>query len=139
MTERALILVSAPKEAMDEVLRTISNVDQVRVIEVGEVYRHSLFTFNFSENKLSANGSEAILTPRDSRLMQILSSLPNVPISTGDLALQLLGTDIHTASDPNVVRVGIRRLRRKFTDLIGEIEIIRTLSKHGYMLVDPCQ
>jgi len=56
MTSERLILVSAADERMSEVVSAISGIESTRIMEIRDVYSHSLFAYDSLQRKLSANG-----------------------------------------------------------------------------------
>lgn len=98
------------------------------------VYEHPNFSLCFDERSCSVDGEKISLTPKEFRLMEVLSSQPNMVCSHETLSLSLWNQFDSGRSDS--IKVFIKRLKDKLGATI-ENPIIENIRGQGYRIVDP--
>ncbi len=81
--------------------------------------------------KVTANGSEVSLTPREFALLNYLMASEGSPVSKAEILKEVWGADFD--GDPNIVEVYIGYLRKKI-DIANKASIIQTLRGQGYVV-----
>ena len=97
------------------------------VIKPEIIYKN--ITFNPQTRKTFASGSEIILSPRETALLELLLLNKNKVLSKETIENKLYSWDDDVAS--NAVEVHIHHLRKK----LGK-DIVRTINKIGYIMED---
>lgn len=87
------------------------------------------FTYNLTEMRLYKNGEEIRLTMKESLLMRLFLSNPNVVLSMDQIYEQVWYNNI---VDNNTIMVHVQRLRRKIEDTPSSPQYIRTIRGLGY-------
>jgi DNA-binding response OmpR family regulator len=116
LSARIRALLRRPKQTLDKALR------------VGDLMLES------GKLKVTKNGKEIQLAPREFALLEFLMRHPDQVFSQDVLLERVWSNDSDTSADS--LRVHITRLRSKL-DSRGEESMIRTVHRQGYKLVTP--
>ncbi len=74
-----------------------------------------------------------VVTPVEARLLNYLMTCAGRAVSAEEL-LQQVWTQSPGCGDPALVRVHIRHLREKLTDLTNTVELLKTIPRFGYSM-----
>jgi len=131
------VLVTRVKAVLRRgMMRTIEPVE----IATRQAYHVAGAVLDTETNELTAEGAEGEgearvrLTPTESRILQLLLAHEGQVLSAERIMERIWG--YNSASDVNVIKTHIRRLREKMLQLPGAPQPIRTLPGVGYALND---
>lgn len=104
-----------------------SSVDVTRtVLTAGHI------TLDPISRKVTSNGKDITLQPKEYSLLEFLLRHPNQPFSAEAILDRVWSSE--SDASPDTVRLQIMRLRHKI-DLEGKESMVRTMHRVGYMLV----
>jgi two-component system OmpR family response regulator len=87
-----------------------------------------------ASRRVTSNGSEISLQPKEYSLLEFLLRHPNQPFSAEAILDRVWSSE--SDASPDTVRLQIMRVRQKI-DLNGKDSMIRTIHRVGYILVPP--
>ena len=147
----AIIVVTARGEEADRVLALDEGADDYLVKPFGlaellariravlrrgqrtgaEVLRHGSLTVDLRTRKVSVDGTEVALTPKEFAILECLVSDPGRLVSRQEIVER--AWDEHWYGPTKVLDVHLAALRRK----LGDPSLIETVYGHGFRLADP--
>ncbi len=147
----AIIVVTARGEEADRVLALDEGADDYLVKPFGlaellariravlrrgqrtgaEVLRHGALTVDLRTRKVSVDGTEVALTPKEFAILECLVSDPGRLVSRQEIVER--AWDEHWYGPTKVLDVHLAALRRK----LGDPSLIETVYGHGFRLADP--
>ena len=147
----AIIVVTARGEEADRVLALDEGADDYLVKPFGlaellariravlrrgqrtgaEVLRHGALTVDLRTRKVSVDGNEVALTPKEFAILECLVSDPGRLVSRQEIVER--AWDEHWYGPTKVLDVHLAALRRK----LGDPSLIETVYGHGFRLADP--
>ncbi|HUN36875.1 MAG TPA: response regulator transcription factor [Trebonia sp.] len=152
-SEAAIIVVTARGEEADRVLALDEGADdylvkpfglaellaRIRAVlrrgprpapTAGEVLRHGTLTVDLRTRKVSVNGNDVALTPKEFAILECLASDPGRLVSRQEIIER--AWDEHWYGPTKVLDVHLAALRRK----LGDHSLIETVYGHGFRLAD---
>jgi len=152
-SEAAIIVVTARGEEADRVLALDEGADdylvkpfglaellaRIRAVlrrgprpaaSAGEVLRHGPLSVDLRTRKVSVNGNEVALTPKEFAILECLASDPGRLVSRQEIIER--AWDEHWYGPTKVLDVHLAALRRK----LGDHSLIETVYGHGFRLAD---
>jgi DNA-binding response OmpR family regulator len=147
----AIIVVTARGEEADRVLALDEGADDYLVKPFGlaellariravlrrgqrvgsETLRHGALTVDLRTRKVSVEGTEVALTPKEFAILECLASDPGRLVSRQEIVER--AWDEHWYGPTKVLDVHLAALRRK----LGDPSLIETVYGHGFRLADP--
>jgi len=147
----AIIVVTARGEEADRVLALDEGADDYLVKPFGlaellariravlrrgqrtgaEVLRHGSLTVDLRTRKVSVDGTEVALTPKEFAILECLAADPGRLVSRQEIVER--AWDEHWYGPTKVLDVHLAALRRK----LGDPALIETVYGHGFRLADP--
>jgi DNA-binding response OmpR family regulator len=147
----AIIVVTARGEEADRVLALDEGADDYLVKPFGlaellariravlrrgqrtgaEVLRHGALTVDLRTRKVTVDGTEVALTPKEFAILECLVSDPGRLVSRQEIVER--AWDEHWYGPTKVLDVHLAALRRK----LGDPSLIETVYGHGFRLADP--
>ena len=97
---------------------------------VGELLRHGSLTVDLRTRKVSVNGNDVALTPKEFAILECLAADPGRLVSRQDIIER--AWDEHWYGPTKVLDVHLAALRRK----LGDPTLIETVYGHGFRLAD---
>ena len=97
----------------------------------GELLRHGRLSVDMRTRKVSVDGSEVALTPKEFAILECLVSDPGRLVSRQEIVER--AWDEHWYGPTKVLDVHLAALRRK----LGDPSLIETVYGHGFRLADP--
>jgi DNA-binding response OmpR family regulator len=152
-SEAAIIVVTARGEEADRVLALDEGADDylvkpfglaellARIRAVlrrgqragagsGEVLRHGVLTVDLRTRKVTVNGTDVALTPKEFAILECLATDPGRLVSRQEIIER--AWDEHWYGPTKVLDVHLAALRRK----LGDHSLIETVYGHGFRLAD---
>jgi DNA-binding response OmpR family regulator len=152
-SEAAIIVVTARGEEADRVLALDEGADdylvkpfglaellaRIRAVlrrgprpaaGAGEVLRHGTLMVDLRTRKVSVNGNDVALTPKEFAILECLSTDPGRLVSRQEIIER--AWDEHWYGPTKVLDVHLAALRRK----LGDHSLIETVYGHGFRLAD---
>jgi DNA-binding response OmpR family regulator len=152
-SEAAIIVVTARGEEADRVLALDEGADDYLVKPFGlaellariravlrrgqrsgagtsEVLRHGSLTVDLRTRKVSVNGTDVALTPKEFAILECLATDPGRLVSRQEIIER--AWDEHWYGPTKVLDVHLAALRRK----LGDHSLIETVYGHGFRLAD---
>jgi DNA-binding response OmpR family regulator len=150
-SDTAIIVVTARGEESDRVLALDEGADDYLVKPFGlaellariravlrrghragcEVLRHGPLTVDLRTRKVTVDGNEVALTPKEFAILECLVSDPGRLVSRQEIVER--AWDEHWYGPTKVLDVHLAALRRK----LGDPSLIETVYGHGFRLADP--
>jgi DNA-binding response OmpR family regulator len=151
-SQTVIIVVTARGEEADRVLALDEGADDYLVKPFGlaellariravlrrghragttEVLRHGPLTVDLRTRKVTMNGSEVTLTPKEFAILECLATDPGRLVSRQEIIER--AWDEHWYGPTKVLDVHLAALRRK----LGDHSLIETVYGHGFRLADP--
>jgi DNA-binding response OmpR family regulator len=96
----------------------------------GEVLRHGTLTVDLRTRKVSVNGNDVALTPKEFAILECLATDPGRLVSRQEIIER--AWDEHWYGPTKVLDVHLAALRRK----LGDHSLIETVYGHGFRLTD---
>jgi DNA-binding response OmpR family regulator len=146
----AIIVVTARGEEADRVLALDEGADdylvkpfglaellaRIRAVlrrgqRTGELLRHGSLTVDMRTRKVTVDGTEVALTPKEFAILECLVSDPGRLVSRQEIVER--AWDEHWYGPTKVLDVHLAALRRK----LGDPSLIETVYGHGFRLADP--
>jgi DNA-binding response OmpR family regulator len=147
----AIIVVTARGEEADRVLALDEGADDYLVKPFGlaellariravlrrgqrtgaEVLRHGTLTVDLRTRKVTVDGADVALTPKEFAILECLVSDPGRLVSRQEIVER--AWDEHWYGPTKVLDVHLAALRRK----LGDPSLIETVYGHGFRLADP--
>ena len=150
-SDAAIIVVTARGEEADRVLALDEGADDylvkpfglaellARIRAVlrrgqrtgGELLRHASLTVDLRTRKVTVDGNDVALTPKEFAILECLVSDPGRLVSRQEIVER--AWDEHWYGPTKVLDVHLAALRRK----LGDPSLIETVYGHGFRLADP--